>query len=433
MAVTITRGHLLRFNDPPEAPEPPEETPVFDSALISEALTWTTPVFTWEADYNASSVIGAENAMFFLALVSYYYPDNVAAVTKTRDIIQASLSANREPVLFGMYGWGQPLFAAVLVLAKNTPTVWDQLTADQINRADWMMRLFAVVGNYAHNAAHSIRLDVALSRNGQYLPNQRNYVGPMSYNYLYWGGAAEVNAILAAFNFDTYLAQMASFGWTRNRNLWLANSQTRQIFNGALLSYTNPANGANATVTSQGVRRPFTFRGISVNPETGVRSVGPEYSYTPLNMIIGEELGYMYGLEIMDEAPHTMTDAQCPGVTGHINGAGSAYVGEMGMCYEFGTNPEGRSSFHYTSAGNHPVTAHWATLKALGVDLDLAWYHLWYANEHLYYEAAIQGWWTADGQGRCNQVRGEASVTSWRHGYIFNKEIYRAVMRPISP
>jgi hypothetical protein len=436
-----------------EAPTP-GDLPAFTQSRINTAMTevreyrvngqWLTGAsFDFEPNYDTTGTIGAACAMHYLALVAFYYPNATSTssgalvANQVATSINHFLSNGKEPRLYGMYGWTQPLAAYTLVLGKNTPAVWNQLSTATKTRADWLMRTFAVVGNMMHNAAHyntdDTSLDILLDREGAFLPNQRGYVGPMGAAHIYFGGAAAVNAILAAFDFDEYIAKFNEYGWTKNRTNWTLNAATRELMEGDRLTYVG--DGGSAYSTASGAARPFTLRTKAPNAVTGVLARGGEVTYTPFNLFAAEEGGWAYGLNVRNTSYTMMTASCCPNQFGSLVGAASQYTGQLGMMYEFSDATVGRSSFHYTAAANKISIAHWSTLVALGqwpdtAEGDALHEQCRIANDHHYYEAGVQGWRCADCQNRCNQIRNETiEGSNWRSGYFYGKEIFTVMFR----
>jgi hypothetical protein len=402
--------------------------------------TWAAQdCFDYETNYGIVDSAASTAALQYLALVAHQQPlakssGNELVANRVATCIHHFLSAGKDPLLYGIYGWSEPLAVSTLALAKQTPAVWLLVSLDDKTRADWFMKTAAVVGNFEHNAAHSCKLDIPLERLGGFLPNQRGYPAVMSYVYMYFGDAAQVNASLASFNFDDYIARFNEFGWTRNKDLWTRNTATRQLMEGSLTTYS--AAGGSCTVTSQGVRRPFTFRGTIVgDPNTGARTTpGTTVPYSPFDIFKREEAGFMYGNKVVNTSTVAYTGADCLGQFGHLVGSASQYTGQLGMAYEFSTNPEGRSSLHYVWAGQRIALPHYATIVALGywpatADGDAVRAQIRRANEHIYFEAGAQGWYGADSQGRCGQTLTEQSFTTWRSGYSYGKDIYISALR----
>jgi hypothetical protein len=467
------------FVDPQTPADPHDFTQsVIDLALyevkgVSSSVNVTAQSFNYEPGtgktdwYDQTHTVAAACAMQYLAVVAHDDPTKTGTPRNTSGVAQGSELAlttqvlrcvrhflspttivtgqyrGGEPPIFGDYGWTAPMAASTLVLAKDTSEVWDALTADEQERADWLMKTFAVVGNLMHNASHFSRLNVPLWRSGNHLPNQRGFPAVMSYAYIYFGGASAVNAILAAFNFDEYISRFTAYGWLKNKSLWTQNASTRALMEGTLLSYTatsGSASGQSITVTSQGVRRAFTFDGVTVNLVTTQRDTTPNnpVAYTPFDIFNREEAGFMYGSTVVNESIVTMQNPVCAGHNGWLYDASapgtigtSDYTDDTGMCYELNAD-DGRSSFHYACAGNRPAIAHYTTLREMGewpntAAGDTAALIVWTANNHLYHEAGPMGWMGADGQGRCGVVNGEATELNWRSGYRYGRDLFDVI------
>jgi hypothetical protein len=404
-------------------------------------------IFQFQPGWDDTGILAASAAMHYLALVAYHDP-TATSTTSGNDVaeqvasaVEQMVASGREPWLNGMYGWCQPMAAATLLLARNTTAVWDQVSTDARDRADFLMKIYAVTGNYMHNYAHGVnnvgqRLSVDLGRNGAYLPNQRGYAASMSYAYAWFGGATAVNAILAAFDWDDYIAQMTAYGWTDIRGIWQARAQVRQQFEGTLLSYTNTSNGAINRVTAAGVTIPFTMAQVNVVPTTGVRSTGSAVTtFTPQAIFDAEDLGYTWGLNVMTNGTTSYKNDPTCTVTGHLVGGAPSFTGDLGMAYEFGANPEGRSSLHYSYFGSRIAQVHLSTMASLGylATSGPSWDQACTALEHFLKVAAIQGWYQADAQGRCARTdTAESYLKNFPTGYIYMDDIYSQLIRPAS-
>lgn len=439
---------------PASAQEP--TLPVFPQEHIDEAMNdvavvpgkTTGDCFVFPAGRAPEGTMGASMALQYLALVAHYYPDarsttGAQVADKVAMCIRTFLTGGQEPGVLGYYGWVQPKAASVLALARNNAAVWTLLSTDERRRADWLMRVFAVVGNFTTNAQHRCRTGVTLTDGaGGFLPNQRGYASVMTYAFAYFGGVDEVNAILAGFDFDEYLARFNEFGWTRLEQQWTGEPETELMMEGSLLEYTDPSDpAATCRVTDEGVRAPYTFLGPVVgDPDTGVRYPADEaVPYEPFELFRSEEAGFMYASRVRDRAHRSSEGCD---VVGRLLGE-SRFVGEIGMAYEFNAH-SGRSSMHYVWAGQHIALTHYSTLVALGYwkhgdqEYDRVRDQVWIGNEHYFYEAAEYGWLQSDGQGRCGEVKAASQVDEQGRpigladgpsGFKEQKRIYDAMFR----
>ena len=251
---------------------------------------------------------------------------------------------------------------AILALARYTPAVWSRLSADDRNRADWYMRMAAIVGNRKHNEANSCHLSFGLDVGGGSNPNQRPDMRQMSYVWIYFGGADTVNAELAAFDYDTYVEQFRAFGWDRNVTEW-TKPNVRQITE-------HGGTFGNCTVNPDGARRPFTWvRGRQAGapldcPGWGYATDGERLPYTPINIFRREEHEYNLGAQVVDRSCLPNPAASCHQYGRLLSRAPSPYLGQVGMFLEYNINT--RSSPTYVTLGAHLSIVHYAVLAALG-------------------------------------------------------------------
>jgi hypothetical protein len=329
------------------------------------SLALTSSLVRWQAspgpneEYTAFNSLTTGKAMNYLALVAYHNPANDIVVERLLLHIRNVISGGREPTCRGtISGWADNALAQSLTLAKNTPAVWEQLTADEINKCDWLMRALTVAGNYNQNFSNSAQrcllgeFTAAHKRNN---PNiQEGYVGIMIAAHEYFGGTAAVNSMLSEFNYDTYLATFENLGFTNIVYGWTyayGNTPDGRALMKTLMEQGGTEKGGGV-IASQGVRRPFTFGDYS--------SPAAEVAYNPFQ-IFQTLAGRFY--------PY-MAASRTNGGEGYIlNGNTTPMAGLMGMCYEFQTTDGSgvRSSASYVYDGWMNSLLTYATLRALGV------------------------------------------------------------------
>jgi hypothetical protein len=363
MRKTILSGWVLLLATPWGAGADP--VPQFTQSVIDQAMSY--PILRFD-DTAVLSKQGypygsADIAANYLAFVAYFHPtatatDGMKVADRVAQDIHSALTTSPGPLLRGIqYAWYDNNLGSILALAKYTPAVWNQLTADDQNRADWMMKTGALIGNIQHNSANDNYMDTEFVQNGGYLPNQRNgMVAWMSYAYLYFGSAAAVNQILANFDWNTYIAQFSAFGWTNLLHTFTVNPLTRIMFQiGGTAAY--------AKVQFPGVRLPFTFRGRIITNHaccdtyTAGESVLP---YDPFELFYREE--YEYG-EASNVVNQSCAQSSCG--YGHLISGSMPELGNIGMFTEYNVYAD-RSSPEYSAWAARTGTFHLATLCALG-------------------------------------------------------------------
>jgi hypothetical protein len=339
--------------------------PQFTQANIDNAVGYATLRFDDTAilssqnyAYGSASVVAN-----YLAFVAFFNPTATATNgTKVADRvvqnIHSALTTSPGLLMRGIqYAWYEPYFASTLALAKYTPAVWNQLTADDKNRADWIMKVGALVGNMQHNSANANFMDTEFVQNGGYLPNQRNgMVAWMSYAYMYFGSAAAVNQILASFDWNTYIAQFNAFGWTNLVHTFTVNPLTRTMFESG-------GTAAYATVQSQGVRLPFTFRGRIISNHACCDTYQDGESvlpYDPFELFYREEYEYDSASNVVNKSCATSVCGY-----GYVISGSMPELGQIGMFAEYNVYAD-RSSPEYSAWAAKAGTFHLATLCALG-------------------------------------------------------------------
>ncbi|WP_165840995.1 cellulose binding domain-containing protein [Larkinella punicea] len=187
-------------------------------------------------------------------------------------------------------------------------------------------------------------------------PNiQEGYVGIMIAAHKYFGGTAAVNQILAAFDYDDYLAAFASRGFTNIIYGWTYafgdTSTGRAQMESRMENGGTDAGGG--TIATQGVRRPFTFADYYSSPAA-------EIAYTPLTI-------YEALAERMFQ--HTTHNVSTSGDAYVMNNRISPMTGLNGMCAElqFIDASGERSSVRYAYDGWCNSILTYATLRSLGL------------------------------------------------------------------
>lgn len=331
---------------------------VINLALGANLPRWQPDPAT-SVEYLTYNSLATGKAMNYLALTAFHDPLNTAVVNRLLTGIRFVIAGGNEPTCRGaILGWADNALAQSLVLAKNTPAVWDQLTPAEINKCDWLMRAMTVAGNYLqnyHNDPDRCILGVFQNARKTRSPNiQEGYVGIMIAAYYYFGGDAAVNAMLAEFDYDTYLSTFASLGFTNIIFGWTyayGDTEEGRATMKQLMEQGGAAKDGGNIVTPDGVRHPFTFAGYSGTPRR-------EVEYVPYKIF--EALAErMY--------PHVTHNRSNSGEAYILNNRISPMTGLAGMCNELqGVDGSGeRSSIRYTYDGWMNSVLTYATIRAL--------------------------------------------------------------------
>lgn len=320
---------------------------VIDSAVATDTTSMEVNVsFSWKRTLEVSE------AMYMLALMSFYHPDLAATdgttVSERLVIhIQDLVSGGKEPSCRGgLGGWSDNPVAQALVLAKNTPAVWNELSRNDQKKCDFIMQCMAVVGNFTQNYESHPKTDMSQTSTFEksWNPNiQEGYVGIMSAVYLYFGGVDQVNEILAGFSYDEYIEKMKDYGFT--------NVKTYFELTGKDLLENGGTDALGGKVVS--ARTPFTYQDVKTKEKV---------EYEP--MALFESLAsILYSHECISEVYDGDKKA------GYIaDGSVSPYEGRMGMNYEFKSMDAGglRTSADYVFKCWRNSVPTRATIEALG-------------------------------------------------------------------
>jgi hypothetical protein len=178
--------------------------------------------------------------------------------------------STREPeAQGGIGGWTHHIPAHALLLAKRTPAVWNQLTADEHARADLLMEALALAAHFCldDDNDYYILLDGYSLFHKSWNPNHvEGYVGAIISASLYFGPDA-LNELFRTFDFDSFVARLDAANFRNIKNCWTWNPAIRGLMmNGG--SITVPADQvlAQGVVTrGAGVRNTFTLNGETLH------------------------------------------------------------------------------------------------------------------------------------------------------------------------
>ncbi|WP_221029715.1 sialidase family protein [Actomonas aquatica] len=176
----------------------------------------------------------------------------------------------REPeALGGIGGWTHHVPANALLLAKHTPAVWNQLSADEHARADLLMQALALAGHWCLDDDNNyyVLMDGVTLFHRSWNPNHvEGYVGVMVAASLYFG-PDELNAFFRSFDFDRFTARLEAANF---RNIlrcwtWTPALRDRMMFGGDLAVPDDQILVPGLVTTGRGVRNTFSFDGMGLD------------------------------------------------------------------------------------------------------------------------------------------------------------------------
>jgi hypothetical protein len=266
--------------------------------------------------------------------------------------------SSREPeAQGGIGGWTHAVPAHALLLAKRTPAVWAQLTADERARADLLMQALALAAHFCldDDNDYYLLLDGYSLFHKSWNPNHvEGYVGAIISASLYFG-PDELNAFFLQFDFDKFIARLDAANFRNIKNCWTWNPAIRDLMmNGGPVAVPADQILAQGVVTrGAGVRNTFTHDGLTLREPWALHRA--------------------QALRLFSKAVRTRVNASSDFTSALMHRATAAtespWEGQMGMLHEFeSTDWDGlRTSLAYAFEGAMIDIPTAATLKALGV------------------------------------------------------------------
>ncbi len=383
-----------------------KKVPHFTEKTLTDAMgvgdiTFTNGKGNWPQEMSGAS------ALITLVLQEFYHPGCEVGGRLVSERILAHLrnviSGGCEPQMYIGPFWANPTFAYTVAIAKKTPTVWSQLTQDEIDRYDCIMRTYAVSINYAANEKNHFLTGPELKGNYNKCWNP-NY---QSSNLLqiiacvsYFGSAEAVNEILVSFDYDKYIADFRAYHFD---NL-LANWTDGDAQNGAgfvkrlmeegseALTYLD-ANGDEKTGGhGVGARLPFVYA-----PKYG----GADIPLADVSALFNTQLKVLYADKCQSSIPCT---SALTGETKNAciaDGKISPFEGEIGMMHEYlsGDAKGSRSDADYCTHNFAIMVSATAAMIALEMwDPEAEEHAVWHAPMHVGNEDHIfritEGYWS---------------------------------------
>jgi hypothetical protein len=265
-------------------------------------------------------------------------------------------STNEPEAQGGIGGWTHHVPAHALLLAKRTPAVWNQLSADEQSRADLLMQALALAAHFCldDDNDYYLLLDGYSLFHKSWNPNHvEGYVGVILSASLYFG-PDELNAFFKSFDFDRFLARLEAANFQNIRRCWTWNPAIRGLMmQGGAIAVPDRQVLAQGVVTrGAGVRNDFTLNGDTLHEPW--------------------RLHRAQALRLFSKAVRTRVTAQADFTSSLMHRATTAtespWEGQMGMLHEFeSTDWDGlRTSLGYAYEGVMIDIPTAVTLKLVG-------------------------------------------------------------------
>lgn len=213
--------------------------------------------------------------------------------------------STREPeAQGGIGGWTHHVPAHALLLAKRTPAVWAQLSADERARADLLMQALALAAHFCldDDNDYYLLLDGYSLFHKSWNPNHvEGYVGAIISASLYFG-PEELDAFFLQFDFDQFVARLEAANFQNIKQCWTWNPAIRGLMmkGGSIAVAADQLIAQGVVTRGAGVRNPFSLGGITLRQpwamhraqaqrlfSKAVRTrvmVGPEFTSSLMNL-----------------------------------------------------------------------------------------------------------------------------------------------------
>ncbi len=264
------------------------------------------------ANDNGGNVIGEAGALLYMALEVRSAP-NLTYAAKYRDRAVESLrfmvsDSGSAPYFDLQPYWCYANLTAAIAICHDTPEIWDNLTEEEKEKYDIIMRSFAYILTFGTADGNNYSTGPGLIGNfgKNWNPNYRlANVLPMLFVARYFGGADNVNSILLAFDYDKAIADFSAHKcFTRAYKRWttkitdsngnpIINPETGEAYPDAsyFLENGGPAyiftensrlsySGVSAGGSGVGVRTNYLYCGYNLDQISEILSVLIKYTYS---------------------------------------------------------------------------------------------------------------------------------------------------------
>jgi hypothetical protein len=137
------------------------------------------------------------------------------------------LKGGNEPACDAAQIWAYPATVCAILLCKNTPTIWAELSAEEIERCDLIMTAFGVISNFMSNDANHYGTGISLYGD-VWMDRPTNYRMPIVVPGIaaahYFGGSEKLDEILVNFDYDAFIEKARSFGFCNLLKVWTTPS-----------------------------------------------------------------------------------------------------------------------------------------------------------------------------------------------------------------
>ena len=245
--------------------------PIFREEIIEKAFDG--PRCGYKS-INCVNELAGSGSLLYLLLCEKYKGNVVSkngdkAIDKIMSHFRHLLLAGSEPTMGSGPYWGYPVTSAAIALAKTIPSVWNQFTAEQIEKLDAYMWLFSLGCAWGTNDCNDFWTGPDLIGNFRkgWNPNHRSPgVLPIMFASIYFGSADKVNEMLVNFSYEDALATCDRLDMPNAKKIF--ETAGKELFeNGGECYLLKDNEYANK---GAGVKHPYVYRGIPLSDTTGL-------------------------------------------------------------------------------------------------------------------------------------------------------------------
>lgn len=329
------------------------QVPQLTQAVIDEAVAQKLTFFNLSSNpgWGGTENMGTQ-ALFHLALATYVNPEaksTSGVYTKDRALehIRNVISGGKEPMCSNGPYWAHAILPIGIYMCKNTPAIWNELTAEEIEKIDLLMESLAISVNWGYNDEndYSTGLDMKGNFGKTWNPNYRcSFLPGIIMASLYFDGADKVNAMFEGFDYDAYMERLDAAGFTNIKTAWSAAGK-ELMENGGSCTQVSGASGGSG----KGVKLAFKYNGMELSDYVGITENLVKYTY-------GGVVRNDYGTKGSDAYAYIMNDGSSP------------YLGQNGMMLEFCSSDANgiRSDANYCYDSMSIMVPYFAALKLTG-------------------------------------------------------------------
>ena len=169
----------------------------------------------------------AANAFFTLVIDERKNGKREPYHTRAVQHLKHVLKGGNEPACESAQIWAYPATVCAILLAKNTPTLWFELTEDEIERCDLLMTAYGVISNFMANDANNYGTGLSLYGD-VWMDRPTNYRMPIVVPGIaaahYFGGSDKLDKIITTFDYDAFIAKAETFGFKNLLKVWTTAS-----------------------------------------------------------------------------------------------------------------------------------------------------------------------------------------------------------------